>query len=370
MKYLPVRIHCHLLESVQHRWTGGHKLNTDTPVWLTNFQEPVSGSAFWTIMLINYFPDMNNCQTLASADDPFTNDEPSKAWQKTACIIRRINPEYDFTLVQSVFDDIMRLFLGTYPGYNAIRTPYHDLSHTLDVFMCGVRLMHGVHISGDPLEKEEITSLMVALLMHDVGYAQRQSEENGTGAQHTGTHVPRGIEFMRKYFIEHNLPSTIAIHTSRMILGTEHSRPFDWIDFRNERERMLASIVATADIAGQMAGRLYLEKLLFLYLEFKEANLGNYRSMFDLLNQTNHFYVMTREKLDESLGGIYNKLEFHFRDMMGVGKNYYLESIEKNIAYLSRIVAQDETVMFSMLRRNGAVERSLALERIDSIFQK
>lgn len=307
-------------------------------------------------MLIEDLPDM---KLPAPVNNLLFSNESNLVWSKTVDIIHRISPDYDFTLVQSVFEDVIRLFLGSYPGYSAIKTPCHDLSHTLDVFLCGVRLMHGVHASGDHLKDDEITSIMVAMLMHDAGYAQHKSEESGTGAQYPRSYVQRGVEFMRKYFIGRNLPPAIAIAAKGMILGTEHSRPFDWMEFNDERARMLASIVATADIAGQIANRLYLEKLLFLYLEFNEANIGSYQSMIDLLCRTNHFYVMTREKLDKSLGGIYNKLELHLRDMMGVDKKNYLESIEKNMAYLSTIVAQEEAELFATLKSQSVVDKCL-----------
>jgi hypothetical protein len=306
---------------------------------------------------------MKNSPTPAEIDDLFNNNDPGIVWAKTIGIVRRINSHYDFTLVQSVYDDIMRLFHGDYPDYGAIKTLYHDLPHTLEVFLCGVRLMHGVHVSGDRLTDDEITLIMLAILLHDVGYAQRKGEESGTGAQFTQTHVQRGVEFMRRYFSGRKLPPEIAETVTAMILGTEHTRPFSRIEFGDERSRMLARIVATADITGQMADRIYLEKLLFLYLEFREANFGSYQSMYDLLCQTNRFYEMTREKLDGALGGIYKKLEFHFRDVMGVGNNYYLESIEKNMAYLSRIVASSEAELFTMLKRNGVVEKSRKLAR-------
>jgi hypothetical protein len=198
--------------------------------------------------------------------------------------------------------------------------------------------------------------------MHDVGYAQRRGEERGTGAQHTQTHVHRGIEFMRQYFLEHKLPAAIPVAVTAMILGTEHNRPFAQICFSDDRSRMLGSIVATADITGQMADRIYLEKLLFLYLEFREANFGSYQSMYDLLCQTNRFYETIREKLDGALGGIYKKLEFHFKDTLGVSNNYYLEAIEKNMAYLAKIVAHDEAELFTMLKRNGFAEKSRTLK--------
>ena len=199
--------------------------------------------------------------------------------------------------------------------------------------------MHGVHVSGDHLDDNEITLIMLAILMHDVGYAQRLGEESGTGAQYTQTHVQRGIEFMRGYFAERNIRlDTAALDV--MILGTEHPRPFAQIAFNDGRTRMLASIVATADITGQMADRIYLEKLPLLYLEFSEAKFGHYQGAYDMLCQTSRFYESTREKLDVALGGIYRKFEFHFRDTMGVSRNFYLEAIDNNITYLAKVIAQ------------------------------
>ncbi len=304
---------------------------------------------------------MRTSPTPVEINDLFRNDDPKIVWESVVGIIRRMNPAYDFTLIQQVFDDLLRLFRGDYPGYGPIRTLYHDLPHTLEVLICGVRLMHGVHVSGERLTDDEITLIILAILMHDVGYAQRRGEESGTGAQHTQTHVQRGIEFMRHYLSVRKLPASISAAVTAMILGTEHNRPFAQVAFSDERTRMLGRIVATADITGQMADRIYLEKLLFLYLEFREARFGSYQSMYDLLCQTNRFYEMIREKLDGALGGIYTKLSFHFKDTMGVDNNYYLEAIEKNMAYLSKVVAHDEAELFSMLKRNGVAERSRML---------
>lgn len=246
---------------------------------------------------------MNAAPTNAEISRLFDNTDPDIVWEKAVVVIRGISPAYDFTLVHKVYKDVLRVFYGEFPGYCAIRTLYHDLSHTLEVFMCGVRLMHGVHRSGETLTDEELTLMMLAILMHDIGYAQRRGEEIGTGAHFTQTHVPRGVEFMEQYFGARMLPSGILVDVKGMILGTEHFRPFAQIDFANDRARMLARIVATADIVGQMADRKYLEKLLFLYHEFKEAQFGNYQCMFDLLRQTSGFYRVTREKLDGVLGG-------------------------------------------------------------------
>ena len=305
---------------------------------------------------------MKKTPTPAEISKLFDNTDPNVVWDKATVVIRRISPHYDFTLVHKVYKDVMRMFYGEFPGYCAIKTLYHDLSHTLEVFMCGVRLMHGVHRSGNQLADEELTLMMLAILMHDIGYAQRRGEDIGTGAQFTQTHVQRGVEFMEHYFGERMLPTGILVDVKDMILGTEHFRPFAQIDFATERSRMLARIVATADITGQMADRKYLEKLLFLFLEFKEAQFGNYQCMFDLLGKTNSFYQVTREKLDGVLDGIYTKLEYHFEDAYGVRRNFYIESIEKNMAYLEQVVAQNEENLFKMLKRNGIAECARVLQ--------
>ena len=300
---------------------------------------------------------MKNTPTFAEVIDLFNNNDPDRVWDQINEIVRRINPDYDFTLVRVLYDDVVRMFAGEYPGYCAIKTPYHDLSHTLDVFLCGVRLMHGVHLSGDRLSDDEITLIMSAILMHDVGYAQRLEEEGGTGAQFTQTHVQRGIAFMRHYFADHKLPPDATDIMAGMISGTEHTARFSAIKFKNDRAQMLARIVATADLIGQMADRKYLEKLMFLYQEFKEAHFGSYQNMYEMLSQTNHFYELTREKLDGELGGIYRKLVLHFKDRMDIEKNYYIESIEKNIDYLKKVVAQDEATYRTMLKRNTLVAK-------------
>lgn len=286
----------------------------------------------------------------------FAYSTPQQAWDNAATIIRRINPAYDFSRLYMVFSDVALLFNGSYPGYDTIKTPYHDLQHTLDVFLCTARLMHGVHLGGDELDDDAITLLCIAALLHDIGYAQRQSEASGTGAQFTQTHIERGIEFARHYFAEHGLPETWPKMLASIIYCTSLELQFSKIDFPDSSTRLLGQILGSADLVGQMADRTYLEKLLFLYLEFEEAKIGNYRSMYDLLCRTRDFYEYTLVKLNEDFGGIYTRLALHFKDCLGVEKNYYVESISKNLAYLSQVISLDEDSYQGMLRRNGIVE--------------
>ncbi len=304
---------------------------------------------------------MKNAPTPAEINSLFANSNPDEVWPKAADIVRRISPAYDFFFARTAFNDVVRLFRGEYPGYCPIRTLYHDLPHTLDVFLCAVRLMHGVHTSGTRLADNEMTMIMMAALMHDVGYVQRHGEETGTGAQFTQSHVKRGIEFMRHYIVHQHFPPDLAIPLELIILSTDPALALSEINFTDERTRLLGQIVNTADLTGQMADRTYLEKLLFLYLEFKEAHFGGYQNTYDLLSKTQKFYKITRQKLDGELGGIYAKLSFHFKDWFGVENNYYLESIEKNMAYLSKVTSFSEEKYLSMLKRGGIVGKTETL---------
>lgn len=306
-------------------------------------------------MDLKTFPDPAEINSL------FANSDAEVVWAKASAIVCRIDPVYDFTLVRTVFDDVMRLFRGDYPGYCAIRTPYHDLPHTLDVFLCAVRLMHGLHVSGTRLGGEEIALVMMASMMHDVGYARAADDENGTGAQYTKCHVSRGIDFMLRYAAEHDFPPSFVARLQCVIRSTDPGHPFAQIPFPDEHSRLVGQLVGTADLVGQMADRTYLEKLLFLYLEFKEANFGNYQSVHDLLRQTRRFYEITQEKLDCAYQGLYARLAFHFREVFGIDRNYYLESIEKNIAYLAKVTAREEAEHLVMLKRGGIAERSRSI---------
>lgn len=282
----------------------------------------------------------------------FENNDPGETWNKALLISRLIAPDFDGVTARQVFDDVMKVFHGEYPGYCVIKTPYHDLPHTLNVFICAMRLMHGVHVSGTPLAKRDIMLVMIATLMHDIGYVQSVGEDTGTGAQFTRNHVERGIRFMKEYISGLRLlPRSYADQIEPMMRGTEHTLPFREIKFPSDHTMMLGQIVATADYIGQMADRTYLEKLPFLFEEFREAQCGDFKDVNDLLQRTGQFYEATRKVLDGDLGRIYQKLRHHFRKQMGIDRDYYLESIEKNIAHLQHIMQDGQDEYQPMLRR-------------------
>jgi hypothetical protein len=71
---------------------------------------------------------------------------------------------------------------------------------------------------------------------------------------------------------------------------------------------------------------------------------------------------MTREKkLDGAYESIYTKLTHHFKAYMGAEKNFYLEAIERNLAYLSKVISLNEADRLAMLKRGGIVEQTMSL---------
>ncbi|NOU01060.1 MAG: hypothetical protein HOO95_05745 [Gallionella sp.] len=290
----------------------------------------------------------------------FSNLDPIEVWQNAFDILHRINPHYDSHIAKNAFDDVVRLFRGDYLGFQEVKTLYHDLHHTLDVFICVVRLMQGAHLSGTRLSDDDITLVIMAALMHDIGYAQLLDDETGTGAQYTSNHVDRSIEFMHEYIADQHLPTAYISPLKCMMQCTNPILNIADIDFPDEHTRMLGQLVCTADLTGQMAARTYLEKLLFLYLEFKEGNFGDYSSVHDLLIKTKQLYTAVQHKMDIELDGLYAKLTYYFKDKFAVERNFYLESIEKNIAYLTKITLLADHEHFAMLKRGGIVQKSSA----------
>jgi hypothetical protein len=108
-----------------------------------------------------------------------------------------------------------------------------------------------------------------------------------------------------------------------------------------------------------MASREYLERLLLLYSEFQEGGIEFFTNVHDLLEKTGEFYRFMQVRLGGELGNLAPYLVLHFRQDQGVERNYYLESIQRNIDYLSRVVQEVPARRYAQLKRGGIVERAL-----------
>ncbi|MFM9913787.1 MAG: HD domain-containing protein [Methylophilaceae bacterium] len=305
---------------------------------------------------------MNPERELSRLHFLFDNDNPDQVWTNAREVIRRISPNYNDAYLSEIFNDVVELFYGDYPDYLRVNTPYHDLRHTMDVFLCALRLMHGMRVNGERFENHEISAVAIAALMHDVGYAQQRGDEAANGAKYTKTHVMRGIEFLRNYVDLQGWSVTWLLNAEAAIHCTNPALKLADIEFENERSLLIAKLVGTADLVGQMADRSYLEKLLFLYFEFKEAGIQDFSSMSEMLQRTHQFYQMTIQKLNTEFDSYYKHLTSHFVDWFGVESNYYMHSIDKNIDYLEKVLRESGAGGFlNNLKRRGIVNKALVL---------
>ncbi len=271
-------------------------------------------------------------------------------------------PPGDAAQLRDVWRLTRDLYSGAFPGYLACNTEYHDFCHTCDVVGATIRMCDGALSQGIEIDPEFQLDLFLAAMLHDAGYIQEETDTTGTGAKYTKTHVARSIAFTVRNREAFGIDEARAGRIGRLIAGTDLATDFKTIPFLNGNEVYVAKLLASADLLGQMADRTYLEKLLFLYYEFKEAGFPGYSTEFDMLRKTLGFYEMTKERLFGLLGEVSNLALFHFESRYGVPRNLYLESIERQIEYLQNII-DDDTVNFrKKLKR-------LDLEAISSSHQ-
>lgn len=272
-------------------------------------------------------------------------------------ILNLINPEFAFSPIESVFRDTLRLFRGKYKGYRACNTRYHDLDHTVMVFLASARLIHAVVLAGIDIRENDIDLCLIASLLHDAGFIQKSDDLNGTGAKYSMGHEMRSIEFMRVYLGEKGYTEEQILDCGNMIECTILAVSPGDIAFRDNRVEILGKIVGTADLVAQIADRVYLEKLLYLYEEFEEAHVPGFDSELELLKKTELFYRdISRRRINVDLGGITSLMHLHFKERWGIDKDLYEEYINKNIDYLKNVLQRHEESYRRMLKRGGIVK--------------
>ncbi len=294
----------------------------------------------------------NSTQQLISLVDI---SDPENAFDEVEVILRGIDPSFSIKEIARVFQDIIRLFEGRYPGFRACNTEYHDLRHTMEVFLATARLIHGAFLDGKPLSEKMINIDIISALMHDTGYNQTLDDTSGTGAKYTVDHILRSIDFCNRYFADHPVFAHESKSFRDILLCTGFTERINEIQFLNQEVETAGKILGAADLLGQMADRLYLEKLLFLYYEFKEAGIADYENEYDLLLNTLQFYEVTLNRLEYDLGGVHQHMRSHLRVRWGIDRDLYMDSINNNIHYLKQVIRHEEYT--SLLRRGGIVKK-------------
>lgn len=286
--------------------------------------------------------------------------DPSALLEEVHIIVESMYQDFDFDFVDQAYADADRLFQGGYPGYRSSTTMYHNLQHTLEVFLCTARLIHGASREGRDITPRMTELTLVSSLLHDVGLIQEENDLDGTGAKYTVGHEKRSIAFMQEYFQKHDRPGFDIHDASRMIESTCLGLKADEIAYGDRDTRFCAQILATADLLAQMGDREYLEKLLLLYLEFEEAGLP-YDSPRDLLEKTHGFYQMMVNRMDGPLGGVRSLARAHFLARWAIDEDLYEKSIQANMSYLYLVLEEDQEGYLEKLKRGGIVQRIVPL---------
>lgn len=256
-----------------------------------------------------------------------------------------------FEPIEKTFYLTMDLFEGRYPGYKECNTQYHNFNHTLDVFLASMRLLDGYNYINKRLLKDIAVDLLIASLLHDAGYIQEKWDNSGTGAKYTDKHVKRSIAFVEKEYNNFNIKEEDARIITRLISTTdidvEKNRPV----YSSEDEKIAAFMLGTADIIGQMSDREYLERLLFLYYEFKEAGIPGYNTEFDIIKNTLSFYEKIKKRLIKQFDDVYMYSVYHFKKRINIQKNLYITEINNNIEYLKKIIDDASSNFRKKLKR-------------------
>ena len=305
-------------------------------------------------------PQMSELINMESPEDVF--DEVKK-------IVLTILPQFDFVPVDLTFRNVLRLFQGLYPGYRACDTNYHNLKHTTDTFLSMARIIHGATITNLHFSEKSVALGLVSALLHDSGYILTLDDE-GPGARYTLVHISRSIKFMEKYFETGDFSKEDFTFCRAILNCTGLDVKIDAIQFESQENANLGKMLGTADLLGQMADRTYLEKLAFLYDEFKIANIKELGTELDFLRDTPKFVDMSMNRFKYELGDIIRYMHYHFRARWGIDKDLYISHIENTIEYLKYILEHHPGDHRRHLRRTGTIRnlKRIRGEGIDGTF--
>ena len=297
-------------------------------------------------------------RTASAKDLPklFPVDAPENVVDEVLEILGSISPDFEKATVCNAFEATKRLYHGNFPGYRACNTGYHDFRHASEAFLAMSRLIHGAVLSNESFSESQITSALVATLLHDAGYIQEKSDTRGTGAQYKGTHEQRSMEFLSRHGLELGLSEAQIATGLLIILCTDMNSDITAIGFPSLQIELLGKLLGTGDLMSQLAERTYLEKLLYLYYECKEAGVDEYESELDILHKAIQFYDFFEERLRTTLGGVDRFMRPHFASRWGIDRDLYREAIQRQRDYLAKILEIPDADPRDYLRRGGIVK--------------
>lgn len=273
--------------------------------------------------------------------------DPASVKTELDRLFRLLYPGACHSTMDRAFQDIVRLYHGEYPGYLACDTSYHDLQHVMDVTLAMARLMDGYERSrnGTPAIGVRLFQLGVIVgLFHDMGYLRKVRDKKAkNGAEYTIIHVSRGAHFLKDYLPQIGFAEFAGV-AAEMLHFTGYEKSVAEIRIKDPLQRLVGSLLGSADIIAQMSDRCYLEKCRDrLYAEFVAGGVnkkcdaaGRERLVFtsgeDLVQKTPRFFETAFKRLELDLGGAYKYAATHFG-----GFNLYMNAAAKNVHFAKQV---------------------------------
>ncbi len=277
---------------------------------------------------------------------------PAAVLSEALEILKMIRPDMKTETTVSAFNMTVALYQGKWPEYQACNTGFHDLRHSTDTFLAMARLLHGAVLEGKRFTERQIVIALTTATLHDAGYIQEMDDKDGTGAKHTASHVRRSIDFLKLHGGKYGLSDQEVTAGQAIMLCTDLAVDMNTITFPSLQSELLGKMLGTADMLAQMSDRTYLEKLIYLYHEFREANVGGYKDEADLLEKTVAFYEFIENRLNQTLDNTDRFMSAHFVARWNIETDLYRESIEKQKNYLLKVLSDPTSEFRKGLRRN------------------
>ena len=242
-----------------------------------------------------------------------------------------------------LFDDVAALYAGNWPSHEACAVTYHNFNHALDVCLAAARMLSGWNKAepAHPLGQKYFQLGMAAGLFHDAGYIKDKGDQAGAGGKFTLVHVQRSMEIAREYLEQKQWPKEEVEAVVRIISITDYASLPDLAPlFPEPRLKIMAQIVATADLIAQMADIDYVRRIDDLFAEFKEvyefenrktlAEKGTkvYKTVQEIKDGTIDFYEKFVLPTLTKLG----RMDRYLTGFFGDGRNPYQENITANLS--------------------------------------
>lgn len=284
-------------------------------------------------------------------------ETPGAVHNEVLHILGLIDPDFNTAPVSHVFRFTVDLYKGQMRDYKACNTDYHNLRHITDTYLAMARLLHGAMLSSGDFSDREIVLGLVGALMHDTGMIQESWDSQGTGAKYTKDHVKISMNFVTKHGADLQLAEGEIADLRDMIQCTDLLADIPSINFSTPNIELLGKILGTADLIAQMADRTYLEKLLFLYHEYREAEMGNYKDEKEFLHKTLTFFEVSDQRFKKTLDGTSRYMVPHFTARWGITENLYTLSLNNQRKFLEKILASEDLSIYRELKRSNIVEQ-------------